>query len=87
MYMYMYTRVLPSISIDDGVFRHCSLVAFAEVLDNFSFTEGFVGTAVWWHLQKFWNSSVESNAIQALQLGCNCRSFGLFQLNRTFRWP
>ena len=23
---------------------------------------------------------MESNAIQALQLGCNCRSFGLFQI-------
>ena len=29
------TRVLPSISIDDDSYRHCSLVALAEVLDYF----------------------------------------------------
>ena len=30
----LYTRVLPSIYIDEGVFRHCKLVAFAKVLDS-----------------------------------------------------
>ena len=34
----------------------------------------FSGTGVWLHLQKFWMSSAESNAFQALQLGCICRS-------------
>ena len=56
IYIYTYTRVLPSISIDNGVllalqfgsicrsfgsaqwnrilFRHCSVAAFAEVLDQ-----------------------------------------------------
>ena len=53
----MYTRVLPSISIDDGVFRHCSLVAFAEGLDHLNGPEwskmAFARPAVWLHLQKF----------------------------------
>ena len=30
---------------------------------------------------------MESSVIQALQLGCTCKNFGLFELNRSFRWP
>ena len=55
--------MLPSISIDDGVLRHCSLVAFAEVLDYFKGIERFSGTAVGLRLQKFWIISVESNVV------------------------
>ena len=33
---YDITSVLPSISIDDGILRHCSLVAFAESSDYFN---------------------------------------------------
>ena len=40
--MDIYTRVLPSISIDDGVFRRCSLVAFAKVLDCFCGIDRFL---------------------------------------------
>ena len=36
------TSVLPSISIDDGVFRRCSLVALAKVLDRFCGIERFL---------------------------------------------
>ena len=36
VHIYIYTSVLPSISIDDDVFMHCSFVALAEVLDYFS---------------------------------------------------
>ena len=39
------TRVLPSISIDDGVLRHCSLAAFAEVLfSSADFCKNFMDT-------------------------------------------
>ena len=40
--------MLPSISIDDGVCRHRSLVAFAKVLDHFNRIERFdgIGTAI-----------------------------------------
>ena len=31
---FVYTRVLPSIYIDEGVFSHCKLVAVAKVLDS-----------------------------------------------------
>ena len=46
---YKITGVLPSISIDDGVCRHCSFVALAEVLDCLSSTKRFDGpeTAFW----------------------------------------
>ena len=37
------TRVLPSISIDDDVFRSCSFGAFTEALDCFSWVECFDG--------------------------------------------
>ena len=57
--------MLPSISIDDDVLRHCSLVAFAEVLDYFKGIEHFSGTAVGLRLQKFWIISVESNVLMA----------------------
>ena len=59
--------MLPSISIDDGVFRHCSLVAFAEVLDQFSGIECYSGIAVGLHLQKFWISLAELNVMLALE--------------------
>ena len=63
--MYVYTSVLPSISIDDGVFRRCSLVAFAKVLDCFCGIDRFLTP----------------------QIGCICRSFGLFQWNRMLWGP
>ena len=70
--MYVCTRVLPSISIDDGVFRHCSLVAFAEGLDYFNGPEwskmAFARPAVWLHLQKFWIILVQRDVLMALQL-------------------
>ena len=56
--IYYITRVLPSISIDDGILRHCSLVAFAESSDYFNghgwATMASACTAIWLHLQKFW---------------------------------
>ena len=54
--------MLPSISIDDGVFKHCSSEAVADVLDQFGGIEHYSGTAVGLHLQKFWISLVESSS-------------------------
>ena len=65
--MYVCTRVLPSISIDDGVFKHCSSEAFAEVLDQFGGIEHYSGTAVGLHLQKFWISFAEVNVVMTLE--------------------
>ena len=59
--------MLPSISIDNGDFRHCSLAAFAKALDQFSEIECYLGTAVGLHLQKFWISLAESSAVMALE--------------------
>ena len=71
--MYVCTRVLPSISIDDGFFRHCSLVTFAKVLDLFSGIECYAATVVGLQLQKFWISLAESSVKLALE--------------RRFGWP
>ena len=62
----MYTRVLPSISIDNGKLRHCSLDALAEVLDCISGNQRFAGIAAGLHLQKFWIILAESNVLMAL---------------------
>mgnify|MGYP003334983803 CR=1 FL=1 len=45
----------------------CRLVAFAEVLDQFSGIECYSGTAVGLHLQKLWISLVESSVMIALE--------------------
>ena len=45
----------------------CNFVAFAKALDQFSEIEFYSGTAVGWHLQKFWISFAESNIIMALE--------------------
>ena len=63
--------MLPSISIDDVILRHCSLVAFAESSDYFngpeSLTMATASAAVLLHLQKFWISLVESSAMIPLE--------------------
>ena len=59
--------MLPSISIDDGVFKHCSSEAFAEVLDQFGGIEHYSGTAIGLHLQKFWISVAESSVMSVLE--------------------
>ena len=59
--------MLPSISIDDGVFKYWSSEAFAEVLDQFGGIEHYSGTAVGLHLQKFWISLAESSDMSALE--------------------
>ena len=53
--------------VDNGILRHCSLVAFAEVLDQLSGIECHSGTAVGLHLQKFWINLIESNVVMALE--------------------
>ena len=63
---FIHTRVLLSISIDDGVLRHCSLAAFAEALDQFSGIERYSGIAGGFNLQKFRISFVESSVMMAL---------------------
>ena len=65
--MYVCTRVLPSISIDDGVFKHRSSKAFAEVLDQFGGVEHRSGTAVGLRWQKFWINFAESSVMSALE--------------------
>ena len=56
--MYVCTRVLPSISIDNGILRHCGLVAFAKSSDYFNghgwATMASACIAIWLHLQKLW---------------------------------
>ena len=47
--------------------QRCSLVAFAEVLDQFSGIECHSGTAVGVHLQKFWISFAQSSVKMALE--------------------
>ena len=59
--------MLASISIDDGVFKHCSSEAFAEVLDQLGGIEHYSGTAIGLHLQKFWISLAESSVMSALE--------------------
>ena len=59
--------MLPSISIDDDVSRHCSLVAFAEVLDQFNGIGNYSGTAVGMHLQKFWINFFESSVMMSTE--------------------
>ena len=48
---------------------HCSLVAFAEVLDWFGGIEHYLGTAVGSQLQKFWIIAAESNVSMARHFG------------------
>ena len=63
--------MLPSISIDKGILRHCSLVAFAESSDYFNGPEGSTMAsacaAVELHLQKFCIILAESNVSIALK--------------------
>ena len=52
--------------VDNGTCMRCSLVALAEVLDQFSGIEHYSSTAVGLHLQKLWITLAESNAMMAL---------------------
>ena len=65
--MYVCTRVLPSISIDDGVFKHCSSEASAEVLDQFGGIEHYSGTAVGLRLRNLWINLAESSVMSPLE--------------------
>ena len=87
------TRVLPSISIDDGVCRHCSFVALAEVLDCLSSTERFDGpeTAFWKPdgaklavEQRFW---WPADAKLALELRFERPAGAKLALEQRFWWP
>ena len=57
--IFLITSMLPSISIHDGIFLHCSLVELVEALDCCSGIKGFSGTEVGLHLQKFRITSME----------------------------
>ena len=46
---------------------HCSLVAFAEALNQLSGIEYYLGTAVGLRLQKFWNSFADVNVVMTLE--------------------
>ena len=61
------TRVLPSISIDNGVLLAQQLVAFAEILDQLNGIEYYLGTAIGLYLQKFWISFAEVNVVMTLE--------------------
>ena len=71
-YTHMYVRMYVCMYVLEGSRRYpstmafcqrCSLVAFAEVLDQFSGIGCYSGTAVGMHLQKFWISFAESSVM------------------------
>ena len=53
--------------VDNGTCMRCSLVALAEVLDQFSGIEHYSSTAVGLHLQKLWITLAESSVMTALE--------------------
>ena len=53
--------------VDNGICMRCSLVALAEVLDQFSGIEHYSGTAVGLNLQKLWINLTESSVMMALE--------------------
>ena len=57
--IFLITSMLPSISIHDGIFLHCSLFELAEAFNCCSGIKGFSGTEVGLHLQKFRITSME----------------------------
>ena len=63
--------MLPSISIDDGILRHCSLVAFPESSDYFNGSDwstlASARAAIWLHMQKLWITLAESSVSMAIK--------------------
>ena len=53
--------------VDNGICMRCTLVALAEVLDQFSGIERYSSTAVGLHLQKLWTTLARSSVMMALE--------------------
>ena len=53
--------------VDNGICMRCSLVALAEVLDQFSGIEHYSSTAVGLHLKKLRITLAESSVMMALE--------------------